>query len=171
MLPSGPEVIAYGAPTLAGSPNSVIVPEGVMRPTLRWPASTNHRLPSAPAAMPTRLACPQSRHDEPCPMALGTVNSTTPPDATLGGEGLGFVERLGVGLPVQARATTRHSATAALISFLTCPRRRGLRVLRKLPTTEQELVEAAGVEPASEAASLRISTSVFRILFLLGGSS
>jgi hypothetical protein len=33
------------------------------------------------------------------------------------------------------------------------------------------LVEAAGVEPASEAASPGISTSVSRNLFSLGGSS
>ena len=50
-LPSGPATIPLGELARRRAPNSVTVPDVVIRPTLFAAFSVNHRLPSGPAAM------------------------------------------------------------------------------------------------------------------------
>src|ERR1700687_2322761 len=87
MFLSGPTAIPYGLPPVSGSPNSVIEPAGVMRPTLRLPESVNQMLPSAPAVMREALARPQSEHDEPGACGSGSAYSITPPEVRDAGRG------------------------------------------------------------------------------------
>src|SRR5512140_1347494 len=73
-LPSGPEVIAHGPASSAGSGNSVTTPAVVIRPIFpmalgsRKLVSVNQRLPSEPAVSPLHWA-----------PAVGTGNSVTVP--------------------------------------------------------------------------------------------
>ena len=54
-FPSEPAVIPFG-PEPAGTANSVIPPNGVMRPTLSAKYSVNHRFPSGPVVMSNKRA-------------------------------------------------------------------------------------------------------------------
>jgi len=53
MLPSGPHTMPSGPAFGVGTGNSVISPDGVIRPILLAAFSQNHSAPSPPGAMPT----------------------------------------------------------------------------------------------------------------------
>src|SRR5215831_14632504 len=67
--PSGPDIIAEKSSFgLLSNENSVMVPDGVIRPILELPGSVNHRLRSGPTVMP-----------EGRPTAVGKANSVIIP--------------------------------------------------------------------------------------------
>src|ERR1035441_2195555 len=70
MAPSGPETMRRGVLDGVGIVNSVIVPDGVIRPILLPVYSVNHRLPSKPAVIAARVATL---------LAVGTGNSMMAP--------------------------------------------------------------------------------------------
>jgi hypothetical protein len=74
-LPSCPAVIVSGPPTLPGTANPVMWPEGVTRTTrFGSPVSTNHRFPSAPAVIAPGLAPGEAIEYSTTPPATGCAS-------------------------------------------------------------------------------------------------